>query len=283
MKYSQVYDIIIKHIEQKHSQTFLIQGGFGIGQKQLAKAIIRNFGQENTSDTVWIHKDPDKNQIGLTQISPIKQILQTSPLYGQYTFIVIEDADFLNEKSQNSLLKIIEEPPIHSNIIFLSNYDQVLSTIVSRCLTFSLHIDTFEGLTLGRQDLEQDLRYSSELSQFYTAHWNEYISLWTNHNPLEIFSFVETIPDKWLEYCLFIWESIHWLLLLAETDKTRYTMIRIPQETRNRIDYITDSISLQHKRQALQELDKVKKQILFTNHKNSLALEQFLLHNFSSL
>jgi DNA polymerase III delta prime subunit len=54
-------------------------------------------------------------------------------------YIYLIQADFISEKEQNMLLKFIEEPPLNSKIIITSEQkDNLLSTIVNRCVVFQM-------------------------------------------------------------------------------------------------------------------------------------------------
>jgi len=60
--------------------------------------------------------------------------------------LVIYQAEKLTTEAQNSLLKIIEEPPKDTLIILISkNTDTLLSTINSRCLNISISTQNLEG------------------------------------------------------------------------------------------------------------------------------------------
>jgi len=60
--------------------------------------------------------------------------LNYAPLSGKYRVFIIEQADTLNPSSENSILKILEEPPPYAVLILLSsNPNSLLPTIRSRC------------------------------------------------------------------------------------------------------------------------------------------------------
>lgn len=57
-----------------------------------------------------------------------------SPFEATAKFFVIEDAERMNEPAQNSLLKVLEEPPADTTIILLTaSEDDILDTLRSRC------------------------------------------------------------------------------------------------------------------------------------------------------
>lgn len=67
-------------------------------------------------------------------IRKIKQNLLCRPLFGEKKVVVIRNAGLLSIAAQNSLLKILEEPPIYAIILlFCEKDDLLLPTIKSRC------------------------------------------------------------------------------------------------------------------------------------------------------
>ena len=87
-----------------------------------------------------------------TSIDDIREIIKYSNLTNadkdEKTFIIFNDADFLNFQSWNALLKTIEEPPSDTIIIIiLENLKKIPKTVISRC-----NLLRFSDLT--NQDLE---------------------------------------------------------------------------------------------------------------------------------
>jgi DNA polymerase III delta prime subunit len=276
MIYNQAKNLIFEHIDNHHSQTFLIEGGYKSGQKSLTQDIIQHYIPLNSPDITWIAKSPDSSSLGLKDIQSIKQNIYNSPLYHQYNFCIIEDADFLNKEAQNALLKLIEEPGEHSIIILLGVYHQLLPTIYSRCLSVYIDNDKAKDIYLGHRDLVLEIEQNIELKQLIDNLWISYIGILQKES-LEIFAFTQDIDQYPIELVIFIWESIHWLCILATTDKTRYTNIRLSESLRELLDKIITINSLEWHYTALKELDTLKKTLLFSNRKNTLAIEQFLL------
>ncbi len=60
--------------------------------------------------------------------------VSNKPVMGEYVVYVVREAEKLNAASQNSLLKVLEEPPGYCVIILLcSRFDKMLATTRSRC------------------------------------------------------------------------------------------------------------------------------------------------------
>jgi DNA polymerase III subunit delta' len=79
------------------------------------------------------------NTIKISSIREIKKYLSLSEAPNTFRFVLILDAHLMNDRSQNALLKSLEEPP--ENVIFIlltSSKENLLPTVISRCrdLTF---------------------------------------------------------------------------------------------------------------------------------------------------
>ena len=65
--------------------------------------------------------------------------LSLAPLEGAWRVAVIEEADRLNEDSQNAMLKLLEEPPAGTVLVLcVANEDVLLPTVRSRCVHLRL-------------------------------------------------------------------------------------------------------------------------------------------------
>jgi DNA polymerase-3 subunit delta' len=77
----------------------------------------------------------------LEDVKPLITQAQQRPSQGRWRVIVIEDADRLNDKSGNLLLKAIEEPPPRTVwLLCAPSADDVLVTIRSRCRHVGLRV-----------------------------------------------------------------------------------------------------------------------------------------------
>lgn len=75
-----------------------------------------------------------KQDIGVEEVRDIRKRLGLSSDPGKYNVAIINDADRLTKSAQNSLLKILEEPPKNSVIILVTpDRNKLLSTVLSRC------------------------------------------------------------------------------------------------------------------------------------------------------
>src|SRR5579863_10000841 len=90
-------------------------------------------------DFLTFPPDGPLRQITIEQMRVLKQRAQFKPLHGTRRIFLIDHIDRANEQAENSLLKILEEPPEHL-ILLLSaeNPYDLLPTIRSRAVSFHL-------------------------------------------------------------------------------------------------------------------------------------------------
>ncbi len=134
----------------------LIEGEAGLGKHTLASFISKAAVCENDekpcgeckachmADT---NSHPDisviapldgKKNIAVSQIRELRADAFIKPHMAEHKVYIIDDADTMNEQSQNALLKILEEPP--QGVIFIlicKNKSALLDTVISRSISFS--------------------------------------------------------------------------------------------------------------------------------------------------
>ncbi|MEV6589900.1 DNA polymerase III subunit delta' [Streptomyces acidicola] len=85
----------------------------------------------------------------------------TSPANGRWQIILVEDAERLNEKSANAVLKAVEEPaPRTVWLLCAPSLEDVLPTIRSRCRHVSLltpSVDAVADMLVRREGIEPDV------------------------------------------------------------------------------------------------------------------------------
>jgi len=97
---------------------FLENGKFEKSEKQLTEILVIG--------------NPDES-IGIDEARTIKNFLYQKPVNSKYRTVIIRDAQNLTTEAQNSILKIVEEPPESALIIFIANNEETLLTaVVSR-------------------------------------------------------------------------------------------------------------------------------------------------------
>lgn len=154
---------VIEHLKSaikldKISHAYIINGEAGSGKKMLASAFAMTLQCEtgndepcgkcksciqavnnNHPDIIWLtHEKP--GSIGVDDVRvQINNDIGIKPYSSNYKIYIINEADKLTIQAQNALLKTLEEPPAYAVIILLTtNYEALLSTILSRCIALNL-------------------------------------------------------------------------------------------------------------------------------------------------
>ncbi len=105
-------------------------------------SICQTIDDGNSVDVKIIN--PLTNQIKIEQIEELKRDFFKTSITGRKKIYIINEAQKLNDKAQNSLLKFIEEPEDDIiAILIVENKYQLYETIVSRCQVVSFN-NSFE-------------------------------------------------------------------------------------------------------------------------------------------
>jgi DNA polymerase III subunit delta' len=101
-------------------------------------------------DVLVIPPDPPQMMIKVDQVRRVIETIYYRPAEGREKIYIFTDSAFMKEAA-NSLLKILEEPPEFATIFLLTeNTGELLPTIRSRSMTFTLG-------ALSAEDIEKDL------------------------------------------------------------------------------------------------------------------------------
>ena len=77
---------------------------------------------------------------GIDDIRELKETIRFVPSKSKYKVFIIDECHQLTKEASNALLKILEEPPAHAIFILATTEIQkMISTIVSRCQSFSFY------------------------------------------------------------------------------------------------------------------------------------------------
>jgi DNA polymerase-3 subunit delta' len=89
-------------------------------------------------DVLIIPPDPPQLMIKVDQVRHVNESIRYKPAEARRRIFIFTEAAFMKEAA-NALLKVLEEPPEYANIILLAHHPgELLATIRSRCVTFSL-------------------------------------------------------------------------------------------------------------------------------------------------
>ena len=123
--------------KEKFPNCLIFTGNKSIGKKDLADEIAKyylgdNSGypiSENVNYKIIRAEEGSKN----IKVEQVRDLLEKIYLKTDKRVVCIQDAEKLNVSSSNSLLKIIEEPPLGTKFIFTtSKLSSIIPTILSR-------------------------------------------------------------------------------------------------------------------------------------------------------
>lgn len=81
----------------------------------------------------------DRHRIGIEQVREMERDIALRPLEGRWRVLIVDDAADLSDDAQDSLLKTLEEPPVHAVLLLVTRAPHGLRpTIISRCQTLPL-------------------------------------------------------------------------------------------------------------------------------------------------
>lgn len=147
----------------------LFCGPEGVGKRQtalvLAKALnclektddaceecvsCRAINEGNFPDVIEIVAVGDI--IKVDQMPIVKQLAYLKPMIGKRRLFIVDEAEKMNEESANSILKVLEEPPLFTHILLVSdNPASLLQTVKSRCQTLNFS-------PVAKEEIERALR-----------------------------------------------------------------------------------------------------------------------------
>lgn len=191
------------------SHAYIFQGPKGVGKKDMALFFSQMLyctekePCQSCQNCVQIEKkehlniviiQPESKVIRKEQIVNLHQeFSKTSQVVGPRVYIII-DADKMNQQSQNSLLKFIEEPEegIYG-ILCTTNISQLLPTITSRCQT--INFISLDETILEKELLNEGLEKNyANIASYLTNDKEEALSMAKE----DIFTKLITVFEKFL-------------------------------------------------------------------------------------
>ncbi len=116
------------------------------------------------------------NSIKISEIKHLKQWIKLKPFQERNKAVIIYNAELLTIEAQNSLLKVLEEPPKNSYIILITNnHRSLLDTILSRAQLETTtskikNTDSDKGETIFLSPLDVQFKWIEKLFKSKTPH-----------------------------------------------------------------------------------------------------------------
>ena len=90
-------------------------------------------------DIITVDREPGSRDIYIDQMRAVRSDVAVLPNEAEKKVYIIKNADTMNVKAQNAMLKTLEEPPAHAAFILIAeNAKALLPTVRSRCVEISL-------------------------------------------------------------------------------------------------------------------------------------------------
>ena len=157
---------LINFILSKDEKFAYDETNFKINENNKSYKLTSN----NTNPNFYlIDKDKDKSNIDISQIRNLISSMNKSSFNLKPRFVLIDNIEFLNENSSNSLLKALEEPNFNIYFILIQNNNNVLQTITSRCLQYKLYLSNQKFVSITNKLLNENIEdlISNDLMNYY--------------------------------------------------------------------------------------------------------------------
>jgi DNA polymerase III delta' subunit len=166
---SRVKKILRLALQKKRlPNSLLFYGPEGVGKKRMAFSLAKAVNCERRKDDACNEcptcraisggRFPDVQEIGpagqvikVEHVREMRQAAYMRPMVGRKRIFIISEADKMNEESSNTVLKILEEPPLFSHFMLVTDKPHlILPTIKSRC-------QSLQFLPIGREEIVRAL------------------------------------------------------------------------------------------------------------------------------
>lgn len=153
-------------------QSFLITSTNTDKQSEAIDTLLLAFAIDPLDRTVIAHD----GSIGIKEVRLFQEKLFLRPFKGTTKAIILKDAQHLTIEAQNAMLKMLEEPPLHTIIILAATAkEDLLPTIQSRCKI--IHVLQQQPAV----DQEKAEQTHALLKQLPTMHIGEKLTLAQNY------------------------------------------------------------------------------------------------------
>lgn len=140
---------------QNPSHAILLIAPTGSGKETVIRALAAEIlGAHPNGRLFEVLPEPDKKHISIDEIRNIKSATKLATK--EQRVVLIPNAHSMTVEAQNSLLKILEEPPKNTTFLLSSpSKEQLLETIVSRTQVWQLRLPTANQLASHFADTDE--------------------------------------------------------------------------------------------------------------------------------
>ena len=165
--------------------------------------------KKESPDLLVVQKEEDKKSVGIAQAKEIKTFLREKPFEKKVKAVLVEEAQAFTDEAQNSLLKILEEPPAFALIILLVDKEgSLLPTVVSRCQRITIKSDSSHKDDKDRSKNKSNDGSKSDCSGAHNrADLESPYNLWTK-SPEELFDLAKELSARGKEEALEFIEQV---------------------------------------------------------------------------
>jgi DNA polymerase III delta prime subunit len=134
--------------------------------------LLRHIGDH--PDLFWVERGADDTRVRIAQVRALQHALRLRTSEGGRRTAVIADAEWLNQESQNALLRLLEEPPPETTLVLVAaSRASLLATLRSRCQRVAFPADETEAGGDGRAELLDRLAALERASLADLLDWAE--------------------------------------------------------------------------------------------------------------
>jgi DNA polymerase-3 subunit delta' len=117
--------------------------------------LLRHVGDH--PDLLWVERGADDTRVRIGQVRALQAELRLRSNEGGPRVAVLADAEWLNQESQNALLRTLEEPPPRTTLVLVTaSAAGLLATVRSRCQRYAFPVGP--GLDPDAPDAPEALR-----------------------------------------------------------------------------------------------------------------------------
>ncbi len=147
------------------SHAYLFHGPAGTGKRAIARAfaaallmhgarspetVAERVARDSHPDLTWVTPSGAAEMLVADIEEPVVAAASRTPFESARRVFVIEGAETMNDQAANRMLKTLEEPPPFTHLLLLADRrEDVLATIVSRCL--SVRFDPLPATLIARR------------------------------------------------------------------------------------------------------------------------------------